>query len=166
MILHGNTCMRRNNLPVDGEKYRKLRFAAPTMGDVITRTLLYDKGDVFCLPDVMHAHREGSANKTSFFSNQKTKAIEYSYMYCTIVDSLEEYFDGKYVLGKLKANRTGGVLMNAFVGNYKLDKSKFREYMRSLPLFIRILSYERFVQKSFRAVIHKIGRKLNLFYKT
>lgn len=166
MVLHGNTSMVRNVLPKGGDKYEKVRFTAPTMGDIILRTLIYDKGPVFCLPDVMHAHREGSADKTSFFSNQVNKAVEYSYMYCNIVDALQEYFGGKHKLGKLKANRTGGIILKSFVGDYKLDKTKFREYMNSLPIGLRILSYERFVQKGIRAVAHKVGRKMNMYYKS
>ena len=165
MVLHGNTFMRRDVTPRTGDEYKKLRFSAPSMGDIITRTLLYDKGKVYCLPDVMHAHREGSADKTSFFSNQITKAIEYSYMYCTIVDAMESYFNGKYKLGKLKANRTGGIILKAFVGDYKLDKVEYKKYLTSLPVGLRLLSYERFIQKGIRAVAHKIGRRLNMFYK-
>lgn len=164
-VLHGNTCMRRNILPTSGEKYEKLRFAAPTMGDVVMGVLIYDKGPVYCLPDVTHAHRMGSADVTSFFSNQVTKAVEFSYMYCTVVDALEEYFEGKYKLGRLKANRTGAIILKSFVGDYKINKTKFSEYMRSLPINLRILSYERFMQKGVRAVAHRIGRKLNMFYK-
>ena len=165
MVLHGNTCMRRNVLPTSGEKYEKVRFAAPTMGDVVLRTMIYDKGPVFCLPDVTHAHREGGADKTSFFSNQVSKSIDYSYMYCTIIDALEEYFDGKYDFQIQKANRTGAILLNASVGNYSIDKHKLNDYLKSLSIGIRILSYERFIQKGIRAVAHKIGRRLNMFYK-
>lgn len=165
MVLHGNTSMRRNILPTSGDKYEKLRFAAPTMGDVVIKTLLYDKGPAFCLPDVMHAHRQGSADKTSFYSKQKTQAIEYSYMYCTIVDAIEEYFEGKYILSQLKANRIGAILLNSTMGDYRIDKLEFRRFMKSLSVKTRILGYERFVQKGVRAVAHRIGRKLNLFYK-
>lgn len=165
MVLHGNTCMRRNIFPREGEKYEKLRLSAPAMGDVILRTLLYDKGPVFCLPDIMHAHRDGSVDKTSYISNQVDKAIEYCYMYCNIVKALEAYFSGKYKLEALIANRTGGVLFKTVIGKYKLDKAKTKEYLGSLPLHTRILSYERVFQKSARTMVQLIGRKLNLFYK-
>lgn len=166
MVLHGNTSMVRNVLPKGGEKYDKVRFTAPTMGDVILRLLIYDKGPVYCLPDVMHAHRMGSANSTSFFSNQRSKAIKFSYMYCSIIDALEEYFEGKYDLSVAKANRVGGVILNAIMGDYKIDKTEFKEFMNTLPKRIQLLSYERFLQKGIRAVGHKIGRKLKLFYKS
>lgn len=166
MVLHGNTCMRRNVLPTGGERYDKLRAAVPTMGDVMKRVLIYDQGPVFVLPDVMHAHREGSAVKSSFFSQQKDKSVEYSYLYCRIVDATEEYFDGKYNLQKLKANRTGGVILKSFIGDYNVDKEDFKKYMHTLPKNLRLLSYERFLQKGARAFLHKIGRKLKLYYKS
>lgn len=166
MVLHGNTCMRRNVLPTGGERYEKMRFAAPTMGDMVLRVLLYDKGPAFCLPDIMHAHREGSAVKSSFFSNQIAKSIEYSYMFNTVVDAIETYFDGKYDFYKLKANRAGAVLLNISAGNYSVNKEVLRKYMKTLPLKTRLLGYERFIQKGIRAVAHKIGRKLNMFYKS
>lgn len=165
MVIHGNTIMYRNVLPVSGEQYEKLRFTAPTMGDIISRVLLYDKGYLFCLPDVSYAHRMGNADKTSFFSTQKNKSVEYSYMYCSITDALEVYFDGKYDLSELKANRLGTVLLNLTMGDYKVDTNEFKKLVKTLPRRIQLLSYERFLQKGIRAIGHKIGRKLKMYYK-
>lgn len=165
MVIHGNTIMYRNILPTSGEKYEKLRFTAPTMGDVISRVLLYDKGRLFCLPDVSYAHRMGAQEKTSFYSSQRTKAIELSFMFIDIVHAIESYFEHKYDLSRLIANRTGTVILNSIVGNYKYDKTDYSRYMQTLPLNIRLLSYERFLQKGARAIAHKVGRKLNMFYK-
>lgn len=164
MVIHGNTIMYRNVLPVAGERYEKLRFTAPTMGDVISRVLLYDRGYIFCLPDVSYAHRMGAQEKTSFYSAQRTKAIDLSYMFIDVIHALDDYFEGKYNLEKLIANRTGAVILNSVVGNYRYESDAFKRYIKSLPRSIRLLSYERFLQKGARAIAHKIGRKLNLFY--
>lgn len=167
MFIHGNTLMYRSEILASGnDKRRKELFdAAPTMTDIIYRVMMYDKGFIYIMPDVMHAHRMGDADKTSFFSSQKTKAIELSYLYCKIVDALNTYYSGKYDLSPLKANRTALVLMGKILGNYYVDKKEFDLYMRTLPLKLRISSYIKCFLKILRGLSHRFGRKLNMYYK-
>jgi glycosyltransferase involved in cell wall biosynthesis len=165
MTIHGNTLMKRMTNIKNDERYAKLWKSAPTMGDIIIRCLLYDQGKIFVLPEVMHAHRMGAQDKTSFFVANQTRAIEMSYMYCNIVDAINEYFDGKHDVSILKANRTGGIILQSLMGHSKLDKKEFKAYMKTLPWNIQLWSYERCIQKLLRGIGHRIGRKLNLFYK-
>ena len=164
-VLHGNTFMYRNVLPYQEEKYIELRKTTPTMGDVITRVLLYDKGDIFVLPDVMHAHRDGKANSTSFSATSKTKSIEYSYMYCKMVDAIERYFDGKYDLTQLKANRSAGQIMLKRVSKCAVDSIEYKEYFSSLSPRIRRMSRRKFLQKLSRSILHSLTRRINKKYK-
>lgn len=157
-VIHGNTILSRNVLPKDEGKYLDLRMSAPTMGDVITRTMLYTYGNIYVLPDIMHAHRCGSNDKSSFYFSQKKDAIKYSYMFSNIVDALERYFDHKYNFQIMKANRVGNVLINVLVGNYQIEKNEFKDFMKTLSPLIRIVSYERMIQLGVRAMAHKVGR--------
>lgn len=164
-VLHGNSMMRRNILPIDGEKYLKLRSVATTMGDTISKTLLYDKGPVFCMPDVMHAHRSGAKNPTSFSASNKSRAIEYAYMYCRIINALEEYFDGKYKLYALKADRTAILMLQKYIYKYNIDKKEYKEYLKSLDRKTLNKARAKFMQKMCTLAWHKVARKLKLFYK-
>ncbi len=166
MVIHGNTMLRRN-YAVDrtDPRWVKLWSVGTTMGDVISRCLLYDRGKIFVMPEVMHAHRKGAQDKTSFFVANRTRAIEMSYMYCNIVDAINEYFEGKHDVSILKANRTGAIMLQSLMGHSKLDKKEFRTYMKTLPWNLRLWSYERCIQKLLRGIGHRISRKLNLFYK-
>ena len=77
--LHTCTIFRRNIYPIHDEKYIKLKTAEPTMGDLISFTLLYDAGDIYVLKDVMSAHRAaGEKDITSYSHAQKDKSIEYT----------------------------------------------------------------------------------------
>ena len=164
-IIHGNTVMYRNVLPFTEEKYLNLRKKIPTMGDVITRTLLYDKGKFFLLPDVMHAHRSGETTPSSFSYSNRTRAIEYSYMYCKMVDAIEEYFDHKYDLSALKANRTAALMFFKYARIYQLDKEEYKKYCQSLDKKIARKAKGRFLQKVFRAGLHKFARLFNKKYR-
>lgn len=163
--LHGNTLMYRNVLPYNDEKYLVLRKAIPTMGDVITRVLLYDKGGIFVLPDVMHAHRAGEATPTSFTVGERSKSIQHSYMYCKMVDELEKYLDNKYDLAELKANRAAAQIMKKRVSKHKIDKKEYKEYFNSLEPRVRRLARRRFVQKFFRYYLHRVMIKINRNHK-
>lgn len=165
LTLHGNTLMYRNVLPFTEKKYAELRKIIPTMGDVITRTLLYDKGNIFVLPDIMHAHRSGATTPSSFSYSNRTRAIEYSYMYCKMVNTLEEYFDCKYDLGALKANRTAGMMILKYVHKYQLDKKEYKKYFKSLDKKTARKAKRRFLQKIFRAGFHKFIRIFNKKYR-
>lgn len=161
-VIHGNTIMRRNVFPVYDERYRELRLCVPTMGDVISRALLYDKGDIFCLPDVMHAHRMGLNDKASFFCQSRSNPIRYCYMYSTIVESLNRYFDYRYDFSPLITARVGLVLFWNVLGINQYNTIEFKEYMKTLPTKIQIYSYYRAINLMWRCLLHVIGRKLGL----
>ena len=164
-IIHGNTVMYRDVLPFTEEKYLNLRKTIPTMGDVITRTLLYDKGKFFLLPDVMHAHRSGETTPTSFSYSNRTRAIEYSYMYCKMVDAIEEYLDNRYDLSELKANRTAALMMLKRINRYPVDKVEYKKYCQSLSKKTARRARRRFLQKIFRMWLHKFFRLFNKKYR-
>ncbi len=165
MVLHGNTFLRRNVMPVSDEKYLKLKTAEPTMGDVINRVLLYDKGDIFVLPDILHAHRSGEGSKTSFFYSQKDKIIEYSYMYFRIVDNITKYFDYRYNLQGLKVNKAADILLRkrVFKRKHKIDSKEMKLFFKSIPFSVRVKAQFVFYVRLWRRMIGKIGRKLKLY---
>ena len=165
LTLHGNTFMYRNVIPFHSEKYLNLRSVATTMGDVITRVLLYDQGKIFIMPDIMHAHRSGATTPSSFSYSNRTHALEYTKMYCRIVDALEIYFDGKYDLYELKANRTAALMELKYIYKYNIDKKEYQEYFRELPKKVRRKARMRFIQKLSRKVLHKVIRFFNKKYK-
>ena len=161
MVLQGNTIMRRNSaIPVHEEKYRKMRTAETSMGDVINRVLLYDSGSIYAMPDMFLAHRVSYSGGTSYTEQQKTKMLEYSYMYCRIVDNVSAYLDHKYDLSELKANRTGGMIMLMLMGKRKIDRKQLREYLASLPPKVRTMAYGKVVVKLFR----KIKKRLSIIF--
>lgn len=159
-IVHGNTIMYRNIFPINDARYVKLRSCVNTMGDVISRVVLYDNGNIYCLPDIMHAHRMGSQDKASFFVQSKSDPIKYCYLYNKIVDALNEYFDNKYDLTPLLAGRAGLVIFWNILGINKYDKNEFQKYMNTLPLKTRIYAYYRAAFRAWRSFIHVVGRKL------
>lgn len=161
LITHGSTMTHRNIIPYTDERYVKLRFSAPTMGDVLTHSLLWDMGDIYVEPAITLAHRSGAATPTSFSAQQKKKALDFTRMYFTIVDSINEYFDGKHDFSPLKANRMGAVLRSRISGNLEMDKQDLKQILKEMPLRLRWLSRCRCAQKTWRNLLHKVGRKLS-----
>jgi glycosyltransferase involved in cell wall biosynthesis len=155
---HGNTLVYRNILPTSGERYEKLRFTYNTMGDIITYCLLLDKGNIFVMSDVMAAHRAASSEDiTSYSYKQRDQMIEFSYMYKKIVNALEEWFEGKYDLSPLIANRTAGVILALFLPKKRnIDKQKFKRYWKSLSPKIRRQSIYKFLKRLIIRVKNKI----------
>jgi len=161
--IHGNSLLFRASYLQTDDRYIKLRKSVNMMGDIVTRTLLYDKGYIYVFREVMLAHRRGDLDKNSFYYTSLTQAIQYSYEYCRIVDALEEYFDGKYNLSAMKANRTGKMLAYIIQGRYKVDPHDLQVYMAGLPWNIRFLSFERCLQNIVVAFIRKIARRLKWY---
>lgn len=162
MTLHGNTIMRRSeHFPVHDEKYRKLRTAEPTMGDVITRVLMHVNGGIYAMPDMFLAHRVSYSAGTSYTEQQKTRMLEFSYMYCRIVDNVSAYLDHKYDLSEMKANRTGAMLMMILLGKRKVERKQLRDYMQSLPLKVRIRSYWKVLIKLSNKIKKRIGIRMS-----
>ncbi len=160
LITHGSTMVHRNIIPYRNEDYVKLRFSAPTMGDVLTHALLLDFGDIYIEPAITLAHRSGAATPTSYSFQQKKKAMEYTRMYMNIVDNLNIYFKGKHDFTPLKANRIGAMLRSGLSSNLQYDKADMQQLLKELPLKLRLLCYSRFLQKSWRNLLHKFGKKL------
>lgn len=134
--IHTCTIFRRNIFPETGEEYVKLKTAKPTMGDLITFTLLYDAGNIYVFNEVMAAHRAaGSKDIDSFSMNSKKDPIKYTYMYKEIIELLDEYLDHKYdftpkIIDKVARTKLGKILRNA---PYK---------RRDMKLFLKQLSYK------------------------
>ena len=161
LISHGSSMTHRNIIPYRDDKYVKLRFSAPTMGDVLTHALLLDYGNIYIEKAFTLAHRSGAATPTSYSYQQKQKALEYTRMYFTIVDSINEYFGGKHDFTPLKANRVGAMLRSGMSGNLQIDKKDMKALLKEMPFGLRMLCYRRCIQKSWRNLIHKVGRKLS-----
>ncbi len=159
--LHTCTIFRRNIYPINDERYIKLRTAEPTMGDLIGFTLLYDAGDIYVLKDVMSAHRMAGANDTSSFAySQKTRAIEYTYMFMRIMRNLEKYLDYKYDLSPRICSRIATVKLGKLLGSVAYEKSDMKKVMKSITPKMRINVYYRLV----KAIVKKAFRKLRSLY--
>lgn len=158
IITHGSTMLHRNIIPYHDERYVKLRFSAPTMGDVLTHALLFDFGDIYAEPAITLAHRSGADTPTSFSYQQKKKSLDYIYMYFNIVDSLNIYFEGKHNFEPLKANRVGAILRSALFRHLEIEKAEMKKLLNGLPFRLRWLCYCRCVQKICRAVLHKAAK--------
>ena len=75
-------------------------------------------------------------------------------MYKDIVAALEEWFDGKYDLSPLIANRSAAVIKNFFLSRLfpnrwpqVISKNDYNEYMQSLSTDIRRQSYYKFLKR-------------------
>ena len=153
---------RRELLPVEDERYKKLRLTAPTMGDIITYTLLYEKGDIYVLKDVMAAHRlAGDADTSSFSFANKTKAITYSYMCYDIVKALEEYFYGKYDFMPLYVNRLSFIFIYRLIGVCDFSLKEFNGLFSKLDFKKKILFFYKLVKRFITMMIAKFRRKWN-----
>ena len=160
--LHTCTLFYRNVFSETDERYKKLRNCAPTMSDIITFVLLYDKGDIYAIKDTMAAHRMASVSDvTSFSFQQGSKAVEYSYMYKTIIENLEEYLNYKYDLSPLMANRMSSIMLNKILGNIDYDNRKLMELFNSLSLKTRIMTCYKIVRRLIIKVIRRIQIKVD-----
>jgi len=157
--VHTCSIFRRNyNIP-DKEKYIKLRTAEPTMGDVISFTLLYDMGDIYVLKDIMAAHRAAGKQDTSSYTIvQKTKAIELSYMYIRIVNNLDVYMEHKYDLTPMICNRIAAVKLSKLLKNYTYDSKDMKKLMKSQSIKIRIGVYRKLIRLMWNLVKNKLRK--------
>lgn len=159
--LHTCTIFRRNIFPIKEEKYRKLKTAETTMGDLITFTLLYDAGDIYALKDVMSAHRvPGEKDVSSFSYTQRTKAIEYTYMLMRILHNLEEYLDHKYDLSPILCNRLAALKLEKIRRKITYSGSEMHKIMQTISCKMRMKVYCKVVKKAFQAVL----KKMRLYY--
>ena len=95
----------------------------------------------------------------------QTKSIEYSYMYCKMVDALQKYFDNKYDLSPLKANRSAAQIIMKRAYKHGVDKEAYNQYLRSLAPKVRRMARRKALQKLSREILHSVFRKLNKKYK-
>lgn len=159
--VHTCTIFRRNIFPETEEKYVKLKTAEPTMGDLITFTLLYDAGDIYVLKDVMAAHREAGVNDISSFSyNEKNKAIEHTHMFMRIIRNLEQYMNYKYDLTPRLCFRIAVLKIEKMRGNVHYKAAEMREIMRKLSLKMRLLVH----YKMLVIILKKCRMKLRSYY--
>ncbi len=157
--LHTCTIFRRNIFPpYSDEKYARLRTAEPTMGDLITFTLLYDAGDIYVIHDVMSAHRMAGKNDTASFSYaNRTKAIEYTYMFARIIRNLEEYLEHRYNLTPRLCWRIAVLKLEKLRGNIQYDEKEMRKLMGTLSVKNRIWIYYKMVELVFKKCLIKLG---------
>lgn len=137
-LIHTNTLLYRNIIPVDGAEYDKVRFCVPTMGDVFNRCLLYDKGLIYCFSEPMLCHRLTPNTASSFQAKQKSNANKYTDMMFTIVENMNEYFDNKYDLLPLVYRRIAALKVDNTLGKINLDKKGCSEQVKRLPRKYRL----------------------------
>lgn len=159
-IIHGNTLMRRNDWPLESEKYKKLKFSAPTMGDVISRVLIYDKGSIYVFDDLFLAHRDGAVTPTSYSATSKTKALNYTKMYIQIVEALENYLENRYDLKSLTANRLADNMLAARLGFLEIDSKDLRSILNEYDFKFRFMVYRKMIQRFNRRVLHSVYKKV------
>lgn len=145
LLIHGNSLMRRSDaIPVDTEKYKRLRQCAPTQGDVITRCLLYAKGGIYAFPEPMLCHREGGAVASSFSAQNINKAIGYTRMHRDILLALNEYFEGEHDVMPKLCHRMGYILMARCFGRMHFDMKEYSQLFRELNLAHKFLTIWQF----------------------
>lgn len=168
-VIHTNTLLYRNIIPVNGEEYDKVRFCVPTMGDVFQRCLLYDKGLIYCFPEPMLCHRLTPNLASSFQSQQKNNAHKYTDMMFTIIENMNVYFDGKYNFDHIVCRRLAILKAESMIKKIKIDKKETKKQIKRLPTKLR-LSFPFKVLKYFiskgRRVIYRKTHKKDVAYGT
>lgn len=162
-VIHTNTLLYRNIIPVDGEKYEKVRFCVPTMGDVFQRLLLYDKGLIYCFPEPMLSHRLTPNTSSSFQAAQKNNANKYTDMMFTITENADEYFEYKYNCKRFVYKRMSTLLAQHWLHEIRLDKKGFNEQKKRLDTRYRITmpfkAMQTIAKRGRRALYRKTHKK-------
>ena len=164
-VFHSNTLLHRNVLPVSGERYETLRASATTMGDMIRRVFLYDQGEIFVLPDIMHAHRSGAQNATSFSASIRRDSMPLCFMQVRMIRALDVYFAGKHDFTPMLVNFSSVPMLMRYIDRANVDPKEYRRYYAELPSGIVFRARLRFLQKVWRRALHKVARRLKLFYR-
>ena len=156
--IHVNTLMYKNVLPYNEEKCRQLYCSENTMGDTITKILLYDCGPIYLLKDTMHVHRIGRQCSTSFSAQSSNKMIFYSYMFFRIIDNLTEYFDYKYDLKEMKVNRLSTVIFAYHFSKkrVKIDKEEYKNICKFVGNDILFKARIKSIKLLFIKLIRKV----------
>ncbi len=154
--IHGGTLLYRNFFPLQSERYKRVRFCAPTMGDVFARCLLYDYGGIYVFPEPMHCHRDGSKDATSFTARQKTDAMKYTYMMQNIVEEMNWYFDGKYDFSPKVCTRMAAVFLSWLLGSAQISIREWQDFLMTMRLHDQIFVINRIVVFGGRKAIRKL----------
>lgn len=155
--VHTCSIFRRNIFPMNDEKYVNLRTAEPTMGDLITFTLLYDAGPIYVMKNVMATHRiAGKKDTSSFFYLQKTEAIKYTHMFIRIMHNLEEYLGYKYDFSPRICNRIASVKMAKLMRKYTYEEKEMKKIMKTLSWKSRVDVYYRMIKMIFVRGLKKL----------
>ena len=159
--IHGNTMVRRwSAFDVNSPKYKNLRASAPHMGDVISKCLTYNAGDVYVLPAYVHAHRSGAMTPSSFSFQQASKTIHYTDMYLQITNALENYFGDGRSYRDLYLNRVAEVTLGVVLGNKAVSCSDWREYLKGLSIADRL----RVITKVLAKLSLKLRRRVESLF--
>lgn len=158
--LHTCTVFRKNFFPLHDPDYIKLRTAEPTMGDLISFTLMYDAGDIYLLKDVMSAHRiAGNEDTSSFSYKQRENAIKYTWMFIRIMKNLEVYLNHKYDLTPRICNRIASVKSGKIQGVFKYPAKEMHEIMKTLSLKWRVVVYYKVIKKLINKFMSRLRSK-------
>lgn len=161
-FLHGNTMFGRMLYLDEDPRYIELRKVASTMGDNISTAVTCDLGDIYVMKEQTLAHRiAGDEDKSSYTFQQKTKAIEYTYMYIKIHRALEEYFDYRYDFSFRIANRIALLKKAKLLGTMQYNGKEMRKIMRSLPVNVRLDVYVRMCRYLLKGINDRIRRLFN-----
>lgn len=161
-IVHANTLLCRNIFPLTNERYLKVKFCAPTMGDMFVRALIYDYGGIFVFPEKMLCHRDGRKLATSFQATQVKDAMKYTYMMQTIIDNLDWYFNGKYDFSPRLSARLATLYLDHLRGSIDLDMQEYRSFVKALGWKGKCQIFIAFNRIGFRRLIRKLS---NTFHK-
>lgn len=157
--VHTCTVFRRNFFSYSDPKYKKMRLSAPTMGDLISFSLLYDYGPIYVMKDVMAAHRIAGPEDSSSFSIASNKdPLKYARMFIDIFTSIEEYFDHKYDFTKRKCIKLAFVRYGKLRGYYKYSGKELKEIESRFSFRWRVYIILRTARECFAAAARKAGR--------
>ena len=157
--LHTCTIFRRNIYPNDNPEYVKLRLCAPTMGDLISFSVLYDYGPIYVLKDVMAAHRAAGLEDTTSFSKTSAKEpLKYAKMFIDIFSNIEAYFNYKYDFTKRKCIKLAFVKLGKLLKHYNYNSKDMREIVSQFSLKWRIYIIFRTCKEFCSAAMRKAKR--------
>lgn len=161
-IIHGNTILRRNNYPLYTDEYKRVRFCIPTMGDVFSRAVMYDKGDIYVLPDITLCHRDGHADKTSFQAQNENNAMKYTFMMKTLVEEMNVYFKGKYDFTPKLCSRLAIVYIGHLQKSLKIDMREWRSVFNALSFKHKLLTVHYIAKYILEKVLNKVVGNLGI----
>lgn len=161
--VHTCTIFRRNIFPNNDPRYIELRRKTPTMGDIISFSVLYDYGPIYVMKDVMAAHRiAGKSDSSSFTIRNKKDPLKYTKLFIQIFTNVEDYFDNKYDFSKRKCIKVALVKIGKITGYYQYAADEMRTITNTFSfgqrIYIDFLVLKELVNMVTRK-IKKIWRK-------